>query len=680
MSISKIQRERKIKEFSEELVKKGIEPNNYEINNMLREYFDNHIIGMPYYAPIKQTPYEQSSKDDYNHNFETFREDIETAYQADIEANNKAVSIQEYYDTEKSLVLHAIDKIVLRANNLQESLKTNKKIQEYVEVFDNLYGLEMYGNEERNLPYTTSFIDLLQKKVYTEKTNSQINRLSIENGSVTLGSLHSFSSYNSQGDINNILNDTFSDVFIFTGRSEQEKEQSLEVFVDLGAVMTFNTVLFKTTSSNDMSFNLAISEDGNDYTTVYSMDGKDLIEWNFEPQTARYLKMTITKKQADGYVSNTEGLNIYEYYYILKNISIANETFEQRSVFVTKPIEFNNLTNFIKLDAKDITFANTKINYFIGFDNNTNKIGWDAIENHKEHELFMFEKQHKIANYGTYKEYGTQSDLTGLYQVFKLPDGVNTNSLKVTPGYNMWEVKRYNRIDGDYDDGFDLKDTDVTEYIKNCTMTRMFMDCEKYFDFEIKSNTLYIFTQYVTIDNDESIYDNFIKVTDNAYNETGNSVVRLFVNGYEQITGDNGRYNIHFRKGTNKIQFVVYSPSSTVETRMLYHNINFKKLTNNVFAFKPMKYTNVNMLTKSLEPTYEYYTIKNNIVYVNIDPSELIHHVTEDMGYFLSYYSLKPDMQKFFSNNKLRFRIMGILTSTSKNVSPEVINFSITGK
>ena len=186
MSISKIQRERKIKEFSEELTKKGIEPNNYEINNMLREYFDNHIIGMPYYAPIKQTPYEQSSKDDYNHNFETFREDIETAYQADIEANNKAVSIQEYYDTEKSLVLHAIDKIVLRANNLQESLKTNKKIQEHVEVFDNLYGLEMYGNEERNLPYTTSFIDLLQKKVYTEKTNSQINRTILNRESVNL--------------------------------------------------------------------------------------------------------------------------------------------------------------------------------------------------------------------------------------------------------------------------------------------------------------------------------------------------------------------------------------------------------------------------------------------------------------------------------------------------------------
>jgi hypothetical protein len=53
LSISSIQRERKIDEFTELLVKKGIEPNNYELNRMLTEYFDNHVLGMPYYSPIK---------------------------------------------------------------------------------------------------------------------------------------------------------------------------------------------------------------------------------------------------------------------------------------------------------------------------------------------------------------------------------------------------------------------------------------------------------------------------------------------------------------------------------------------------------------------------------------------------------------------------------------------------
>jgi hypothetical protein len=681
LSISKIQRDRKIKQFAQELAQKGIEPNNYELNNLLREYFDNHTMGMPYYAPIKQTPYEESSKDDYNHNFLTFKEDIETVYEANIEANNKAVSIQEYYDTEKAKVFHAIDKIVLRANCLQESLKSNKQIQEYVEVFDSLYNLELYGDESRNIPFTTSFVDLLQKKVVTEKTNSQVNKLSIINADIAITGMDNFGGYQSQGELKRILNDTINDVFILTGQSSNNEPKSVNLIVDLGMTMKFNTVFFKSTSSNDMTFTLALSEDGNSFYTVYDINGKDLIEWNFETKSAKYLKITCTKNEADGQSVNTQGYNVYEYYYIFKNITIALEEFESQSVLVTKPIEFNNLTNFIKLDATDMVYANTRINYFIGFDNSYDKIGWDAIDNHKEHQLFMFEKRHNIANNGTYENYGVQSALTGLYEVFKLPTGVNVNSLKVTPGYNMWSVQRYNRKDGDYDDGFHLKDTDVTEYIKNCTKTQLFMDCENYTNFELMSNVLYVFTQYVDAPQTTAVYDKFIRVITNIEGDSdAASTIRLFVNGYEQVSGDNGLYAINFKKGVNKIQMAIYCPASHVVTRFLYHNMNFKELTNDVFAFKPMQYTNVNMLKKSLEPSYEYFTIKSNTVYVNVDPTEMIRSANNDMGFFISYYGLKQNMQQYFKSNKLRFRIMAVLTSKSKNVSPSILNFRITGK
>ena len=681
MSISKIQRNRKIKQFTQDLVQKGIEPNNYELNNLLREYFDNHIMGMPYYSPIKQVAYEESSKKNYNHNFYTFKEDIETAYEANIETNNKAVSIQEYYDTEKIKVFHSIDKISLRVKCLQESLKSNKRIQEYVEVFDSLYNIELYGNESRNIPYTTSFIDLLQKKVVTEKTNDQVNKLSIVNAKISITGMDDFGGYSTQGQLSKILNDTINDVFIFTGQSKENTDKSVNLIVDLGSIMTFNTVFFRSTSSNDMTFTLALSDDGNSFYTVYDINGKDLIEWNFEPKNVRYLKITCTKNEADGYSSNTQGLNVYEYYYIFKNITIALETFESQSILVTKPIEFDNLTSFIKLDATDMTYANTRINYFIGFDNGVNKIGWDAIPNHQEHTLFMFEKRNNIANHGTYDHYATGLVTNGLFRVFKLPEGVNINSLKVTPGYNMWSVQRYNRNLGDYDDGFHLKSTDVTEFIKDCTVTQLFMDCENYSNFEINSNTLYLFTQYVDAPQTINLYNKFVKVVTNTDEDIdANAVVRVFVNGYEQITGNNNLYSINFKKGVNKVQVAVYAPTSHVLTRYLYHNLNFKEITNDVFAFKPMKYTNLNMLTKSLEPTYEYFTIKNNIIYVNVDPGKLIRSSNNDMGYFISYYCLKDNMRRYFKSNKLRFRIMAVLSSKSKNLSPSILNFRITGK
>ena len=94
MSISKIQYNTKKEEFKQELLKKGIEPNNYELNNLLSEFFDNKTLGMPYYAPIKQEPYETSNKEAYNHTFKALGQDMQTIYDANIEANNKAVAIQ----------------------------------------------------------------------------------------------------------------------------------------------------------------------------------------------------------------------------------------------------------------------------------------------------------------------------------------------------------------------------------------------------------------------------------------------------------------------------------------------------------------------------------------------------------------------------------------------------------
>ena len=669
---------RKKEEYITQLVQKGIEPNNFELNKLLTEYFDNHILGMPYYSPIKQIPYEESSKKDYNHNFETLNEDINTIYEANIEVNNKAVAIQEYYDTEKSKVFHAIDKIVLRTNTLQESLKSNKKIQEYIEVFDSLYNLEMYGDESRNIPYTTSFVDLLQKRIYTEKVNSQVNKMLINNGSVVLNGVNNFESYTEDGNIQNILNDTINDIYIFTGQSYVNTDKKVDIYVDLGKLMTFNTIILRSTSSNDVVFTASLSDDGDNYYTIYDIEGKDIIEWNFDKKTARYIKLTITKQEADG-MTTINNTYIYEYYYILKNLTIANEQFEMKSVLVTKPIEFMNLTNFVKLDAKDMTFNNTRIDYFIGFDNGTGKIGWDSIENHKEHELFMFEKQHKIANFGTYENFAEKSSINGLYKVFELPDGTNVNSLKVIPGYNMWAVTEYNRTQGDSDDGFSLTSGDITNYIKQCFKNYEFMDCENYHDFQISTNVLYIFTQYIDAPSSSLVSDKYIHVI-NSEGESVTSDIKVFLNGYEQSIDDNGKYAFNIRKGVNKIQIAVYSPSSQILTRYLEHNINFKELTNDVYAYPQMKYTNNKTLGSLMDYTFEYYTIRNNTIYVNFDPENLISKENDDMGFMIIYYSLKPDMERYFSNNKLKFRIMAVLSSKDKNMSPSIINFKITGK
>ena len=78
--------------------------------------------------------------------------------------------------------------------------------------------------------------------------------------------------------------------------------------------------------------------------------------------------------------------------------------------------------------------------------------------------------------------------------------------------------------------------------------------------------------------------------------------------------------------------------------------------------------------------TYSYYTIKNNYVYVKCNPDDMIKSNLEDMGYFMTYSALRSDMTGYFEDNHIKFRIMAVLTSNDKNVSPELVNFRITGK
>lgn len=645
---------------------------------MLTEYFDNNMLGMPSYKPVKQKPYEESSKKDYNHNFKTLHDDLQTIYQANIEANNKAVALQEYYDLEKNKVRNAITKLALRVENVSEALKTTSHSQQYVQAFDDLYDVEFYGIPKRNIPYTTSFVDLLQKKLYTDRTSNKVNKLSMNNATITIKGLTFFSEYQVTGRPENILSDIANDVCVIVAKSQSSNEKEIELHVDLGHLMEFNTVSFSYTSTRTMPCELYLSDDGENYVSVYDVYNRDYIEWNFNLKKARFLKIVCRKTEPDGMTEDNLSA-FYEYYFILKNISIAKENFEEKSIFVSKPISFGDLVSTIKLDATDMIFNNTRIDYFIGFDNDVDKVGWDAIENHKDYPLSMFSKRHKILNYHI-EAFGEMGNTLSLYKLFKLPDNVNKNSIKLTPAYNMWSVKRYIHA-GAEENHFVLGSSDFSSHIKNCTMTQMFMDCENYTSFSVLTNTLYILTQFISLEQPMSLFDKFIRVTEKDYkSDVDGTQIKVFLNGCEVTASDNNRYSFAMRRGVNKIQIAVYCSDASIEEKYLYHNLNFKALTNNVFGFVPMKYVNNATLNKMTETTYQYYTIKDNYIYVKCNPNELIKSDLEDMGYFISYYSLDEKMAGYFEDNRIRFRIMAVLSSTDRNVSPELINFRITGR
>ena len=279
-----------------------------------------------------------------------------------------------------------------------------------------------------------------------------------------------------------------------------------------------------------------------------------------------------------------------------------------------------------------------------------------------------------------------KSGVTGLSAIFKLPRGTNLNSLKVFPGYNMWSVNRYTPIgDGTVKD-FSLEAVDLTDYISNSVLTRYFMDCENYDSFIIKPNMLYIFTQYINMESSDNLFGKHVKLVSSDWSsDIENAQVRIFSNGSEVCADKNGAYTFSLKKGTNKVQIALYYSIETVDEDGVYdaklsHDINFKQFTNDVFAFPPMRYAETNVLAKMVEDNYLYYTVRNNVVYVKNDPLEMIMYKKNDMGYFLSYYALKEDMIDYYDSDELTFRIMAILSSSDKNVSPAIQAIKVTGK
>ena len=81
-----------------------------------------------------------------------------------------------------------------------------------------------------------------------------------------------------------------------------------------------------------MPCELSLSEDGENYISVYDVSSRDFIEWNFSDKTARYIKIVCHKSEPDGVSTSVNDSSVYEYYFLLKNISIAKEEFESKGV------------------------------------------------------------------------------------------------------------------------------------------------------------------------------------------------------------------------------------------------------------------------------------------------------------------------------------------------------------
>jgi hypothetical protein len=358
---------------------------------------------------------------------------------------------------------------------------------------------------------------------------------------------------------------------------------------------------------------------------------------------------------------------------------MSKDIYKSKSILVTKPIKFEDLVNIITLKANDLIFPNTSINYYVGLDNGKDKVNWELVENNVPYDLGILKKNMKIINSSS-SGYGGVVD-TNIHRVCKVPDNVNLNSIKLVPGYQMWYADKFNIAADSSVTNFNIHSFAFDDIVKSTKVVKSqsFIDCDKY-DFYIEPKTLYILTQFVNVPDETGANGKYVTTKNSAL--ASGLQTRLLVNGND-IKDANGKYTLRLRKGVNKVQLLLYhNGTSSVQ---MSHNFNFKECSQDTFALPPMQMVNYHTLkNKTQAPNYKYFAIKDGYLVVKHNPTTITVDSANDMGYMLSYKSLRAEAASLVENTSLyqsvKFRLMAVLLSVDTAMSPQILNFRIIGQ
>lgn len=679
-TISDIQYYKKKKEIQESLIKKSIIPTKTSVSNLLKDYYERNELGKPEFKPLIIEKDSVSNPKEWNKNFKCLGDDLENVFDCLVAQNNKVISNYETYTYESDMLSNNIKKLKLSVDNLIDTLNAKGNLYTNHQTFNDFYSTDFIGDLNRNIPCTDSFIDLIQKKVINNKKSSAKDKINLSASKIKVSTNNNILNQKIIGKFENILNDYTNEVcYADYETTLNVKDIDIEIHITLHSLKEMSTILFECISVNDFSSTLYVSKNNIDFKEVYTINSSSLFEWNFNRQEVGYIKIVIKKECNDGYVDNK---NIFNF--IFKNISCINDYYELKSTYVSKPIEFNEILDNIKLISDETIFPDTNINYFIALDNDTNSLVWKHIKNNSSCDLELLMDNNKIAN-NSLVEYG-EDCIGNCVSVLNLKEGYTKNSINVFYGYQMWGVKTLEIPETEDTKTYEPSIVDYTDYY---VKRRSLIDTEEY-NFEIRNGFTHILTQYVYTDRVCHVYDRYFKDISNSENFT----CKMYLNN-SLIKSHDNNFSFTLKKGKNVIHILLYVKcTDRNDFTSIVHNFNFKEHTFDIFADKPMTYINDKTLIEDIiENNNTYYSIYDNKIIVKEDMRMINEHIklplqSHDINYknnsryLILYKSINPNKKEYLidGERKTKIRIMANLISNNESISPKINSFRIVGE
>jgi len=611
-------------------LKSGKVPSSYTIQERIEKLFNGRLPGTPEFVSYEVEKFDVSNKEAFNKAMYSLSNDLTICFKELIRINDEVVNIFEYYEAQKGNIAAEIEKLSLQL------LASETQSEGIVKVinFKHFYESNFTKNDAINLPSTTAFIDIQERAVYLQKVVSLCNKVDIDKADITITPSHTLSIERKSGNDKSLISDIGNDPIQIIGKSSNEKDEFITIEITLPESKEINTVMLASKSYSKCKMAVKLSNDDQSFKLLGKRTSNGDMTWSFEPYLTKKIIMTITKTEAEGFMDEQ-----FLYMFILENISIKLETYQEESVHVTEMICQKGVLDYITLSCTENIPTGTSIEHYVGV-KNKGPINWVKIDQHIPTSLGLMYPNTIVSKKDTV---GYGMPIGSRYAIALIEPYVDQSNINVYPGYQMFKKQVIKPVD----DLFDIKS------IKEGKVLSIdYINCETYQVNAADKEVIYL-SQYVQCD--ETI------IIDKKFIQNANGVM-VFLNNVA-INDLDGKYSLKLLKGVNKVE--IYIASKGLE---IIHNFNMKTASFMIHAERPLKSGSLFAVDKT---TGVFSKTKEGFLIVKDDVTSLSTMPT-GIRFKIDYKCPKEPLMK-----ETKFAIMSIIRSKDKNITPKMYDQSI---
>lgn len=596
-------------------MREGFYPSVSLIEQLVSDVFKNRPAGLPRFVYTAMNKGEASSSLDYNTMFTQIGMDLVVGFEETKRLNNRMMSLSGYYESGRMKVNKLLQELELSTEALQ--VKSNSQGHQTVvgDMINDFKMIEFKGNNQRNIPKTTSFVNLIQSDVEMKRKRGGTVLYDLSESKIKFkaDATHQIIHLSP---MQSMLADTIHDAWRAIVVTKESIVLTTNLTVELDAPVMASNVSITTQSGKPAYITLLISHDGVDFVRFEKQKVFSTYQWVFETRDVKAIRFEMEKREED----RPNGSE-FEYVFGMKNIQMSETVYEDESYFVSKPFPLpdHEAIKEVSLDVDDYLPPDTSIRYYIGFDYSDNMIEWQEIRKDRSVVTDMV-KSHKmeVSRYTdgyaqmVFERFGVR-----YYRIAKLSHKPIPRSIDLIVGRNMWLRETipapftYEETDDETDEI--VYQTGIFDWTRAFSAKKDYLRIHNGYDY-LQSNRFHRYTTYI-----ESTEIGSLLMTTQGTAHTSHAV---FING-TQIKDIDHKYELILEVGWNKIEVYAYARILNQEIIM---DLYIPTLTNQIFASRtPMKETSLydllnNTTTRNLN---QFAVDEDNSLIVNYDPKRL---------------------------------------------------------